>query len=77
MKIRSAHIALACVVLALATAAGAAAQDTQPLGQTPSPAAPGSAQDSTEWYINKPIKGFQFTGLITVKESDLQAVLKP
>ncbi len=27
--------------------------------------------------LNKPIKGFTFTGLVTVKESDLQAVLKP
>src|SRR5208283_780106 len=35
-----------------------------------------SAADSTEWYINKPIKGFTFKGLITVKENDLQALLK-
>ena len=34
-----------------------------------------SAQE--DWYLDKPIKEFTFTGLITVKESDLQAVLKP
>ena len=35
------------------------------------------AQDTgSDWYVDKPIKAFTFTGLVTVKESDLQAVLK-
>jgi outer membrane protein insertion porin family len=65
------------LALAFACAAGAAAQDIQPAGQNPPPAAQSPAQAATEWYINKPIKGFSFTGLITIKENDLQAVLKP
>ncbi len=37
-----------------------------------------SAQDAaTDWFVGKPIKQFTFTGLITVKEADLQAILKP
>ena len=77
MKIRAAKTALVSLALAFACAAGAAAQDIQPAGQNPPPAAQSPAQAATEWYINKPIKGFKFTGLITVKEADLQAVLKP
>ncbi|MGA2977672.1 MAG: outer membrane protein assembly factor BamA [Spirochaetia bacterium] len=34
-------------------------------------------ETAAEWYVDKPIKAFTFTGLITVKESDLQAILKP
>jgi outer membrane protein insertion porin family len=37
-----------------------------------------AAQDAeSDWYLNKPIKEFTFSGLVTVKEGDLQAVLKP
>src|SRR5208283_2252079 len=85
MNIRAAKTALLCIALVLAAAAGAAAQDSppappdaQPSAQTPPAAAQNTppAAGTTEWYINKPIKGFSFTGLVTVKESDLQAVLK-
>ena len=58
---------------ALAPAAQNAPAQTPPAAQNPAAA----AQDSTQWYINKPIKGFTFSGLITIKDSDLQAVLKP
>jgi outer membrane protein insertion porin family len=34
-------------------------------------------QAASAWYIDKPIKAFTFTGLVTVKEADLQTVLKP
>jgi outer membrane protein insertion porin family len=93
MSIRAAQTALACIALSFAVAAGAAAQNSPTAAPSPSPTAPdapaaqnppaaaqnapAAAPDSTEWYINKPIKGFSFTGLITVKDSDLQAVLKP
>jgi len=30
-----------------------------------------------EWYINKPIKEFTFTGLKTIAESELQPIVKP
>src|SRR5271169_4815214 len=92
MKIRAAKTALLCTALVLAVAAGAAAQDSppappdaQPSVQNPAPAAPEAqpttqnpppAAEATDWYINKPIKGFTFKGLITVKENDLQALLK-
>jgi outer membrane protein insertion porin family len=37
-----------------------------------------AAQSSDqEWYVNKPIKDFRFTGLITVKADDVKAVVKP
>ena len=29
-----------------------------------------------EWYIDKPIKDFAFTGLVTVKADDLKAIVK-
>ena len=86
MNIRAAKTALLCTALVLAVAAGAAAQDLQPAAPNPPPAVqnpppavpnpPPAAPDTTEWYINKPIKGFSFTGLVTIKESDLQALLK-
>jgi outer membrane protein insertion porin family len=37
----------------------------------------GAQQTESAWYIDKPIKAFTFSGLVTVKESDLQTVLKP
>ncbi len=37
----------------------------------------GAAVAQEDWYVDKPIKAFTFTGLITVKEADLQAILKP
>jgi outer membrane protein insertion porin family len=87
MSIRAARTALACIALIFAVAAGAAAQDSPTAAPAPNaapsqsptaaPQNPASPQDAGEWYINKPIKGFSFTGLITVKDSDLQAVLKP
>ncbi len=105
MNMCAAKTALLCVVLVLAVAAGAAAQNMQPAGpdvqpttQNPPPTSPGTQPttqsplpaspetqatpqnpppaEGTEWYINKPIKGFIFKGLITVKENDLQALLK-
>jgi outer membrane protein insertion porin family len=30
-----------------------------------------------EWFLDKPIKDFSFTGLVTVKQDDLRAVVKP
>ncbi len=36
-----------------------------------------AAQEAADWYINKPIKAFTFAGLVTIKEGDLQSVLKP
>ncbi len=40
-------------------------------------AVPLSAQEAAaDWYVDKPIKDFTFTGLVTVKEADLKAVLK-
>ena len=30
-----------------------------------------------EWYLDKPIKEFTFVGLATVKEDDLQAIVRP
>ena len=81
----------AALVLAVAAGAAAqdlqpaapnpppAAPNPPPAVQNPPPAVPNpppAAPDTTEWYINKPIKGFSFTGLVTIKESDLQALLK-
>jgi outer membrane protein insertion porin family len=37
-----------------------------------------AAQSSDqEWYVNKTIKDFRFTGLVTVKADDVKAVVKP
>jgi outer membrane protein insertion porin family len=72
MIIRAAKTALACIALIFAVAAGAAAQNPPPASDNP----PAATPDSAEWYISKPIKGFTFTGLVTVKENDLQALLK-
>ncbi len=38
-------------------------------------AAPAAAEDQ-EWYVGKPITAFTFVGLATVKEDELQAVVK-
>jgi outer membrane protein insertion porin family len=35
------------------------------------------AQQNEEWYIDKPIKDFTFTGLAAVAVGDLQAIVKP
>jgi outer membrane protein insertion porin family len=76
MIIRAAKTSLVCIALLLAVAAGVTAQDA-PAGTTPPAGTTTPSAVSTEWYINKPIKGFTFTGLVTIKESDLNAVLKP
>ena len=37
-----------------------------------------AAQSSDQdWYVNKPIRDFRFTGLVTVKADDVKAVVKP
>ena len=84
---RATKMLFATAVLAVILAAAAGAQAQGPGGgaqPAPGPAQPtqplpGADQGqpaAPDWYINKPIKGFTFTGLVTIKESDLDAVLK-
>ncbi|HET6451536.1 MAG TPA: outer membrane protein assembly factor BamA, partial [Spirochaetia bacterium] len=80
MTFRARPPALACLLLALGLGAGLWAQSGPPAGPTPgvsngTPSA--SDQSGSDWYINKPIRNFTFKGLSTIKESDLQPVLKP
>ena len=84
MIIRAAKTSLVCIALLLAVAAGVTAQAASPTIEapaaptaSPTTAAPAAPADNSEWYINKPIKSFEFVGLVTIKGSDLDAVLKP
>ncbi len=36
-----------------------------------------SAQSNSQWYVGKPIKNITFTGLVHVKQSDLEGIVKP
>ncbi|HTP60198.1 MAG TPA: hypothetical protein VMM82_14840, partial [Spirochaetia bacterium] len=80
--------ATAVLALVLAATAAAQAQDqggtqaapggTQP-APTTQPAAGGDQGQPlpTDWYVGKPIKDFTFTGLVTVKESELKPIVSP
>ena len=77
MTVRAATTALGSLVLILAIAEGLSAQESSPPDQAPSTAGAGpAAPAAADWYVDKPITGFTFTGLVTVKESDVQSVLK-
>ncbi len=48
----------------------------------PAPSQPSAATDQgqqggQDWYVGKPIKDFTFTGLVTVKESELRPIVAP
>ncbi len=47
-----------------------------PSDQNTAPAPSQGTESGAQWYIDKPIKAFTFKGLVTIKESDLQAVLR-
>jgi outer membrane protein insertion porin family len=49
-------------------------QVTAPAGDQGTPQ--GTGQAPADWYVDKPISGFTFQGLVTIKEADLQSVLK-
>jgi outer membrane protein insertion porin family len=82
---RATKMLFATAALALVFAATAAAQ-AQDQGGAASPA-PGTTQPSAgadqgqplpaDWYVGKPIKDFTFTGLVTVKESELRPIVSP
>ncbi|HTZ50769.1 MAG TPA: outer membrane protein assembly factor BamA [Spirochaetia bacterium] len=73
MTVRAATAVLGSLILFHA-AVGLPAQDS---GTAPAPSAGSPAEPAADWYVDKPIVSFSFQGLVTVKEADLQGVLRP